>query len=256
MTATTSQSVCSLWAIWTTPWFAQTTSSFGSRLTSTWTLIWPTAKLGACPCLDPPPCRASQASYAPTLASKSFPNLPDLLVALEGAKVLGLPVGSDHFCKEILVSKAATITAKLEPISHVDNGRHFAQLVRFCVKTQLWFTLSSALPTHTSLAASQLDAAATAAVGEYLMGQLSWEAESLPVHDDPMSHDCASLIMQLSLARGCWGLTLLEGFGAADPAFYAGYTEFLRWKQTSVPSLPLQSALNLSTAVEPTHREC
>eukprot|EP00961_Rhodomonas_salina_P063563 854261-Rhodomonas_salina.1 len=52
----------------------------------------------ACPCLGPPPCRAS------LLCTDSgfFPNLPDLPVALEGAKVLGLPVGSDHFCKEFL----------------------------------------------------------------------------------------------------------------------------------------------------------
>eukprot|EP00961_Rhodomonas_salina_P232227 3137361-Rhodomonas_salina.1 len=41
--------------------------------------------------------------------------------------------------------------------------------------------------------------------------------------------------MQLSSSRGGWGLTLLEG--AADPAFYAGYAEFLRWTQTFVPSL-------------------
>lgn len=174
---------------------------------------------------------AAPASYAPTLAS--FPNLPDLPVALEGAKVLGLPVGSDHFCKEFLVSKAAKITAELEPIRHVDDGRHFAQLVRFCVKTQLGFTLRSALPSHTSPAASQLDAAATAAVGEYVTGQAGWEPASL--RDDPTSHDCASLILQLSSSRGGWGLTPLEG--AADPAFYAGYAEFLRWTQTSVPSL-------------------
>eukprot|EP00961_Rhodomonas_salina_P137502 1849910-Rhodomonas_salina.1 len=61
---------------------------------------------------------------------------------------------------------------------------------------QLGFTLRSVLPSHTSLAASQLDAAALAAVGEYVTSQAGWVAESLL--DNPTSHYCSSLIMQLS----------------------------------------------------------
>eukprot|EP00961_Rhodomonas_salina_P243557 3291463-Rhodomonas_salina.1 len=65
---------------------------------------------------------AAPACYASTLAS--FPNLPDLQVAL----VLGVQLGTDQFCKEFLTSKAAGIISELEPIRHVDDGRHFLQL--------------------------------------------------------------------------------------------------------------------------------
>eukprot|EP00961_Rhodomonas_salina_P096302 1294921-Rhodomonas_salina.1 len=125
--------------------------------------------------------------------------------------------------------KADDIIAELEPIRHVDDGRHFIQLVRFCVKTQLGYTLRTVPPAQTTPAAAKLDSAAILAIGDFA----GWEATLQ--HDDVHAFDAASLVVQLASKRGGWGLT--PGAGVADPAFYAADAGFLRWAQSSVQSL-------------------
>eukprot|EP00961_Rhodomonas_salina_P148294 1996236-Rhodomonas_salina.3 len=166
---------------------------------------------------------AAPACFASTLAS--FPSLPDLPVALEGAKVLGVPLGTDRFCEEFLLAKADDIIAELEPTESDDI---IAELEP--TESDTWTTAATSSSSSASASKpSSLDSAAILAIGD----SAGWEATLQ--RDDVDAFDAASLVVQLASKRGGWGLP--PGAGVADPAFYAAYAGFLRWVQSSVPSL-------------------
>ena len=96
-----------------------------------------------------------------------FPSLRGLPVQLNGAKVLGCPLGSPAYTRAETDKLASNIISLYDKIRDVPDGRIHFQLVKFCIHTKFQYILRCLPPAATMEAATRLDAAACGAVMTY-----------------------------------------------------------------------------------------
>eukprot|EP00961_Rhodomonas_salina_P245399 3315524-Rhodomonas_salina.1 len=96
-----------------------------------------------------------------------FPSLRGLPVQLNGAKVLGCPLGSPAYTRAETDKLASSIISLYHKIRDVPDGRIHFQLVKFCIHTKFQYILRCLPPAATTEAATRLDVAACGAVMTY-----------------------------------------------------------------------------------------